>query len=103
MSISLSLSTFTVCVQPIIFRKDLAKPYDPKKAVWIPDGNGGFIEGMIQVGFLINVSFILLPAMFRVMTETRPLSFWGMRTSISNLNRFHFFLDFPYFFNRLVQ
>ena len=41
--------------------------------------------------------------MFRVMTETRPLSFWGMRTSISNLNRFHFFLDFPYFFNRLVQ
>ena len=30
-------------------RKDLAKPYDPKKAVWTPDGNGGFTEGIIQV------------------------------------------------------
>ena len=42
-------------------RKDLAKPYDPKKAVWTPDGNGGFTEGIIQVGisFYKMILFVL--------------------------------------------
>ena len=34
---------------PPLLRKDLAKPYDPKRAVWTPDGNGGFTEGVVQV------------------------------------------------------
>ena len=30
-------------------RKDMAKPYDPKRAVWTPDGLGGYVEGLVQV------------------------------------------------------
>ena len=37
-------------------RKDLAKPYDPHKAVWTPDGNGGFTEGIMQVRILQNLT-----------------------------------------------
>ena len=37
-------------------RKDLAKPYDPHKAVWTPDGNGGFTEGIMQVRILPNLT-----------------------------------------------
>ena len=51
-----------------MFRKDLAKPYDPKKAVWIPDGNGGFIEGMIQVGFFLKQSK-LYPSTYNVQSD----------------------------------
>ena len=28
-----------------IKRMDSHKPYDPKKSVWIPEENGGFVEG----------------------------------------------------------
>ncbi|XP_040569561.1 myosin-4 [Lepeophtheirus salmonis] len=28
-------------------REDMLKPYDPKKSVWAPDGNGGFKEGLL--------------------------------------------------------
>ena len=42
----------------ISFRKDLAKPYDPKKAVWTPDGNGGFTEGIIQVGIAFSIAIL---------------------------------------------
>ena len=31
-----------------IRRKDLAKPYDSKRAVWTPDGQGGYVEGLVQ-------------------------------------------------------
>ena len=24
------------------------KPYDPKKSVWMADGEGGFLEGLLQ-------------------------------------------------------
>lgn len=29
-------------------RADFNKPYDPKKSVWAPDEEGGFLEGMLQ-------------------------------------------------------
>ena len=29
-------------------RNDQLKPYDPKKSVWCPDDDGGFIEGLLQ-------------------------------------------------------
>ena len=27
---------------------DMRKPYDPKKSVWVPDDEGGFLEAMLQ-------------------------------------------------------
>ena len=27
---------------------DMRKPYDPKKSVWVPDEEGGFLEAMLQ-------------------------------------------------------
>ena len=29
-------------------KEDSLKPYDPKKSVWVPDGEGGYDEAMIQ-------------------------------------------------------
>ena len=29
-------------------RADMLKPYESKKSVWVPDGNGGFREGLIH-------------------------------------------------------
>ncbi len=29
-------------------RADMLKPYDPKKSVWAPDGQGGFKEGLLD-------------------------------------------------------
>ena len=29
-------------------RDDMNKPYDPKKSVWVPDGEGGFKEALLQ-------------------------------------------------------
>jgi len=26
----------------------MSKPYDPKKSFWVPDGDGGFVEGMLE-------------------------------------------------------
>ena len=29
-------------------RQDMNKPYDAKKSVWIPEDQGGFVEGLMQ-------------------------------------------------------
>ena len=29
-------------------RADQAKPYDSKKSYWVPDGQGGFVEGLLE-------------------------------------------------------
>ena len=29
-------------------RKDQQKAYDPKKSVWVPDGQGGYVEALLQ-------------------------------------------------------
>eukprot|EP00095_Tigriopus_kingsejongensis_P003450 maker-scaffold13_size735724-snap-gene-0.11 protein:Tk03450 transcript:maker-scaffold13_size735724-snap-gene-0.11-mRNA-1 annotation:"myosin heavy muscle isoform x29" len=29
-------------------RQDMLKPYDPKKSYWVPDGQGGFKEGLLE-------------------------------------------------------
>jgi len=29
-------------------RNDMTKPYDPKKSFWVPDGAGGFLEGLVE-------------------------------------------------------
>ena len=29
-------------------RADISKPYDSKKSVWVPDGQGGFSEAMLD-------------------------------------------------------
>ena len=29
-------------------RDDMLKPYDAKKSVWVPDGEGGFKEALLQ-------------------------------------------------------
>lgn len=29
-------------------RQDNMKPYDPKKSYWVPDDQGGFLEGLLQ-------------------------------------------------------
>ena len=29
-------------------RNDMLKPYDPKKSVWAPDGQGGFVEALLD-------------------------------------------------------
>ena len=38
-------------------KEDSLKPYDPKKSVWVPDGEGGFDEALIdtQEGDKVNV------------------------------------------------
>ena len=45
---------FLVDPAPFLFvsfemkKEDSLKPYDPKKSVWVPDGEGGYDEAMIQ-------------------------------------------------------
>jgi len=29
-------------------RQDMLKPYDAKKSYWVPDDDGGFVEGQLQ-------------------------------------------------------
>ena len=30
-------------------RADMAKPYDPKRSIWVPDsGDGGFVEALLE-------------------------------------------------------
>ncbi len=29
-------------------RADMLKPYDPKKSYWAPDGQGGFVDSLLQ-------------------------------------------------------
>ena len=29
-------------------RADMAKAYDAKKSYWVPDGTGGFVEGILE-------------------------------------------------------
>lgn len=29
-------------------REDMTKPYDAKKSFWVPDGEGGFVEGQLE-------------------------------------------------------
>ena len=29
-------------------REDMMKPYDSKKSYWVPDGKGGYVEGMLE-------------------------------------------------------
>ena len=29
-------------------REDMMKPYDSKKSYWVPDGKGGYVEGMLK-------------------------------------------------------
>ncbi len=29
-------------------RADMLKPYDPKKSMWVPDGQGGFKEALLE-------------------------------------------------------
>ena len=31
-----------------IRKEDSLKPYDAKKSVWVPDGEGGFDEALVQ-------------------------------------------------------
>ncbi len=37
-------------------KEDSLKPYDPKKSVWVPDGEGGYDEALITE-VRINVVF----------------------------------------------
>ena len=43
-------------------KEDSLKPYDAKKSVWVPDGEGGYDEGMIQEvkGDMIDVKVRIL-------------------------------------------
>ena len=29
-------------------REDMSKAYDAKKSYWVPDGDGGFVEGLLE-------------------------------------------------------
>ena len=29
-------------------REHQMKPYDPKKSYWVPDGKGGYVEGLLE-------------------------------------------------------
>ena len=29
-------------------REDMSKAYDAKKSFWVPDGDGGFVEGLLE-------------------------------------------------------
>jgi len=29
-------------------RQDMAKPYDAKKSIWVPDGSGGYVEALLD-------------------------------------------------------
>ena len=89
-------------------RKDLAKPYDPHKAVWTPDGNGGFTEGIMQVRILPNLltefPTIVITFTFRATMVIRLLFSWDMKTNISNLNRsLTTRLSFPLSLNHFVR
>ncbi len=57
------LSMFCSDPAPFLFvsfemkKEDSLKPYDPKKSVWVPDGEGGYDEALITE-VRINVVFI---------------------------------------------
>ena len=48
-------------------KEDSLKPYDPKKSVWVPDGEGGFDEGLITEvkGDMIDVKVGWEPKSFK--------------------------------------
>jgi len=29
-------------------RADMSKPYDAKKSIWVPDGEGGYVEALLD-------------------------------------------------------
>ena len=39
-------------------REDMSKAYDAKKSYWVPDGDGGFVEGLLETenGAKVQVS-----------------------------------------------
>ena len=49
-------------------KEDSLKPYDPKKSVWVPDGEGGFDEALIdgeESGGKVNVKVGWEPKTFK--------------------------------------
>ena len=48
-------------------KEDSLKPYDAKKSVWVPDGEGGFDEAMIDTvdGDKVNVKVGWEPKTFK--------------------------------------
>ena len=36
------------CHDMVLSRADMSKPYDAKKSFWVPDGEGGFVEGTME-------------------------------------------------------
>ena len=50
-------------------KEDSLKPYDPKKSVWVPDGEGGFDEALIdsvdEAGGKVNVKVGWEPKTFK--------------------------------------
>ena len=48
-------------------KEDSLKPYDPKKSVWVPDGEGGFDEALIEEtnGDKVNVKVGWEPKTFK--------------------------------------
>ena len=50
-----------------IKKEDSLKPYDPKKSVWVPDGEGGYDEALIEEtnGDKVNVKVGWEPKTFK--------------------------------------
>ena len=64
-------------------KEDSLKPYDPKKSVWVPDGEGGFDEAMITEvkGDNIEVKVGWEPKVFKAdkVLQVTPHSVEGVR------------------------
>ena len=43
-------------------REDMTKPYDAKKSFWVPDGEGGFVEGQLESenGAKVSLNILLI-------------------------------------------
>jgi len=52
-------------------KEDALKPYDPKKSVWVPDGEGGFDEAMIDL-WMETRSMSRLAGSRRLSRRTKP-------------------------------
>jgi hypothetical protein len=59
------LSMFCSDPAPFLFvsfemkKEDSLKPYDPKKSVWVPDGEGGYDEALItEVGIFVELYLV---------------------------------------------
>ena len=62
-------------------REDAMKPYDPRKSYWVPDGKGGFAEGMLEsddgkkavvmMGHIVSINLLHMEMHFSILMANK--------------------------------